>query len=102
MKLDLSAGTHYSVLRVPIWQDEWLNPVAQGMLLDFAVIWDEDHDARVMEGCPIVDLVSGTPRATNSTARIRGRQLRRPRLGLTSLLHTTLFTSYLLSRLVVA
>jgi hypothetical protein len=27
MKLDLSAGTHYSVLRVPIWQDEWLNRV---------------------------------------------------------------------------
>jgi hypothetical protein len=49
MKLDLSAGTHYSVLRVPIWQDEWLNPLAQGLLLDFAVIWDEDHDARVME-----------------------------------------------------
>src|SRR6266851_5089800 len=43
MKLDLSAGTHYSVLRVPIWQDEWLNPLAQGLLLDFAVIWDEDH-----------------------------------------------------------
>ena len=45
----LGRGTHYSILRVPIWQDEWLNPLAQGLLLDFAVIWDEDHDARVME-----------------------------------------------------
>lgn len=42
-------GTHYSVLRVPIWQDEWLKPLAQGALLDFAVIWDEDHDERVIE-----------------------------------------------------
>jgi hypothetical protein len=45
----LGRGTHYSVLRVPIWQDEWLNPLAQGLLLDFAVIWDEDHDERVVE-----------------------------------------------------
>src|SRR4051812_6684669 len=45
----LGRGTHYSILRVPIWQDEWLNLLAQGLLLDFAVIWDEDHDARVME-----------------------------------------------------
>jgi hypothetical protein len=44
----LGRGTHYSVLRVPIWQDKWLNPLAQGLVLDFAVIWDEDHDARVM------------------------------------------------------
>lgn len=42
-------GTHYSVLRVPIWQDEWLNPLPQGALLDFAVIWDEDHDERVID-----------------------------------------------------
>lgn len=45
----LGRGTHYSVLRVPIWQDEWLNPLGQASLLDFAVIWDEDHDERVIE-----------------------------------------------------
>jgi len=45
---DLGRGTHYSVLRVPIWQDEWLNPLPQAALLDFAIIWDEDHDERVM------------------------------------------------------
>jgi hypothetical protein len=42
-------GTHYSVLRVPIWHDERLKPLPQGELLDFAIIWDEDHDARVIE-----------------------------------------------------
>ena len=46
---DFGRGTHYSVLRVPIWQDEWLSPLPQGALLDFAVIWDEDHDERVMQ-----------------------------------------------------
>lgn len=42
-------GTHYSVLRVPIWHDERLKPLPQGELLDFAIIWDEDHDDRVIE-----------------------------------------------------
>ena len=45
----LGRGTHYSVLRVPIWQDEWGNPLSHGALLDFSVIWDEDHDERVIE-----------------------------------------------------
>ena len=42
------SGTYYSVLRVPIWHDEWLNPLTQASLLDFAIIWDEDHDVRVV------------------------------------------------------
>jgi hypothetical protein len=45
---DLGRGTHYSVLRVPIWFDECLNRLPQGALLDFAIIWDEDHDERVI------------------------------------------------------
>jgi hypothetical protein len=44
----LGRGTHYSVLRVPIWHDEGLNPLPQVALLDFAIICDEDHDERVM------------------------------------------------------
>jgi hypothetical protein len=44
----LGRGTHYSILRVPIWHDEWLNPLPQAALLYFAIIWDEDHDERVM------------------------------------------------------
>lgn len=45
----LGNGTHYSVLRVPIWQDTWLSPLSEALMLDFAVIWDADHDTRVME-----------------------------------------------------
>jgi len=45
----LGNGTHHSVLRVPIWHDESLNPLVQASLLDFAVIWDGDHDVRVMD-----------------------------------------------------
>lgn len=41
-------GTHYSVLRAPIWQGALLNPLHEGAFLDFAVIWDEDHDDRVV------------------------------------------------------
>jgi hypothetical protein len=42
-------GTHYSVMRAPIWHDKWLNPMPNGAMLDFAIIWDEDHDERVLE-----------------------------------------------------
>lgn len=44
----LGRGTHYSVLRAPIWQSALLKPLRQGAFLDFAVIWDEDHDDRVI------------------------------------------------------
>src|SRR5258708_34866713 len=33
MKLDLSAGTHYSVLRGSIWPDEGLKQLAAGVVL---------------------------------------------------------------------
>jgi hypothetical protein len=46
---ELGRGTHYSVLRVPAWQDSNFEPVRDARLLDFAVIWDEDHDERVIE-----------------------------------------------------
>lgn len=39
---DLGRGTHYSVLRAIVW------PGGQAKFHDFAVIWDEDHDTRVM------------------------------------------------------
>src|SRR5262245_22614187 len=42
-------GTHYSVLRAAVWQDCALKPLKRAQLLDFAVIWDEDHDERVIE-----------------------------------------------------
>jgi hypothetical protein len=46
---DFGRGTHYSVMRVPIWRDTLLRPMHQGAMLDFAIIWDEDHDERVLK-----------------------------------------------------
>ena len=37
----LGGGTHYSVLRAVLWEPE---PAFH----DFAVVWDEDHDLRVV------------------------------------------------------
>lgn len=46
---NLGRGTHYSVLRAPVWHDELLNRLDRCAFLDFAVIWDEDHDDRVID-----------------------------------------------------
>jgi Bacterial RNA polymerase, alpha chain C terminal domain len=45
----LGHGTHYSVLRAVVFRDPMGNPLSEGQFADFAVIWDEDHDTRVME-----------------------------------------------------
>ncbi len=37
----LGRGTHYSILRAVVWEPE-------PRFHDFAVIWDEDHDTRVI------------------------------------------------------
>jgi len=46
---NLGRGTHYSVLRAATWHDTRLRPLKKSALLDFAVVWDEDHDTRVIE-----------------------------------------------------
>lgn len=45
----LGRGTHYSVFRCTEWFDVCRRPTAQAEVHDFAVIWDEDHDTRVIE-----------------------------------------------------
>ncbi len=45
----LGRGTHYSVLRAAVFHDPMGKPLPEGQFADFAVIWDEDHDTRVME-----------------------------------------------------
>jgi hypothetical protein len=45
----LGRGTHYSVLRAIVFQDAEGETLPEAQYLDFAVIWDEDHDERVME-----------------------------------------------------
>lgn len=48
----IGRGTHYTILRCVIWHDHMLIPLKKGKYLDFAIIWDEDHDERII---PIVE-----------------------------------------------
>lgn len=41
-------GTHYSILRATVWHDELGNVLEDAKHLDFAIIWDEDHDDRII------------------------------------------------------
>jgi hypothetical protein len=45
----LGRGTHYSILRAVVFGDEEGNMLGSARFQDFAIIWDEDHDDRVME-----------------------------------------------------
>lgn len=45
----LGRGTHYSVFRSVEWLDVNRQPLPYPQIHDFAVIWDEDHDERVIE-----------------------------------------------------
>jgi hypothetical protein len=45
----IGRGTHYSVFRCAEWRDVNWSPVEIAQVHDFAVIWDEDHDTRVIE-----------------------------------------------------
>lgn len=45
----LGRGTHYSVLRSVEWLDVVRKPARVPQVHDFAVVWDEDHDERVID-----------------------------------------------------
>jgi hypothetical protein len=45
----LGQGTHYSILRALVFQGPNGEPLPVAKNADFAVIWDEDHDIRVIE-----------------------------------------------------
>jgi hypothetical protein len=46
----LGRGTHYSVCRATVFHDEHQRRLVNGaQFVDFAVIWDEDHDERVFQ-----------------------------------------------------
>lgn len=45
----LGRGTHYSVLRSIEWLDVTRTPLALPQIHDFAIVWDEDHDTRIIE-----------------------------------------------------
>jgi hypothetical protein len=44
----IGRGTHFSVFRSVEWRDVDLKQLAKPQIHDFAVIWDEDHDTRVI------------------------------------------------------
>jgi hypothetical protein len=45
----LGRGTHASILRAVVFHDPRCEPLKVGHFADFAVIWDEDHDRRVIQ-----------------------------------------------------
>jgi hypothetical protein len=45
---NLGRGTHYSVFRSVEWFDVIGSPLKKPEIHDFAVIWDEDHDTRII------------------------------------------------------
>lgn len=44
----LGRGAHHSVFRSVQWRDIGGDPLEKGRIHDFAIIWDEDHDTRVI------------------------------------------------------
>ncbi|CAM8069094.1 hypothetical protein ATHEMM101B_21425 [Atlantibacter hermannii] len=46
---NLGRGTHYSVFRSVEWLDVLQKPLKLPQIHDFSVIWDEDHDTRVID-----------------------------------------------------
>jgi len=49
---NLGRGAHYSVFRTAEWKNVILQPLDLAEVHDFAVIWDEDHDTRVI---PVIE-----------------------------------------------
>lgn len=61
---DLGRGTHYSVLRAAVWHNQDLTLQKQtALILTFAVIWDEDHDIRVIQAAEQLYLQGTLPAA---------------------------------------
>lgn len=46
---NLGRGTHYSVLRAIVFRGAAGGAFQEAQYLDFAIIWDEDHDERILE-----------------------------------------------------
>jgi hypothetical protein len=46
---NIGRGSHYSILRSVEWMDVIRAALKTPQIHDFAVIWDEDHDIRIME-----------------------------------------------------
>lgn len=49
---NLGRGTHHSICRAVTWLGVDLTPLPAPLVHDFAILWDEDHDERVI---PVVE-----------------------------------------------
>lgn len=45
---NLGRGTHHSVFRAVIWDEREKTTASRALFHDVAVVWDEDHDVRVL------------------------------------------------------
>jgi len=59
---NLGRGTHYSILRAVVFQDGEGKALSEAEFCDFAVIWDEDHDPRVIEAIQRIYIAGLLPR----------------------------------------
>lgn len=48
----LGTGVHYSVLRCVAWHGQSMTPLKTAAFHDFAIIWDQDHDTRII---PVIE-----------------------------------------------
>lgn len=46
---NLGHGTHYSILRTATWFDNCRLPLKEPKIHDLAIIWDKDHDKRIID-----------------------------------------------------
>ena len=60
----LGRGTHYSVLRATVFHDQYGKRLKEAFFCDFAVIWDEDHDDRIISAIERIYQVGMLPRFT--------------------------------------
>jgi len=44
----IGQGTHYSIFRYSTWHSNTLDNYKNPLMHDFCIIWDEDHDIRIM------------------------------------------------------
>lgn len=80
----LGRGAHYSILRCAEWFDVELKRQATAHVHDFCVVWDEDHDRRV------IDVVE----AIYASGLLAPIQFIGERKGMVSILYAARFWSY--------
>lgn len=42
-------GWHHAVFQAVVWHDTFMRPLTSANVHNFAVIWDEDHDTRIID-----------------------------------------------------